>query len=75
MSYLLAKDTLNGAEGKIFITVNGRNIEVACMKNIQTNAEKSRIKQTAQSLQAQAIFTMVQTYLLIWCLNTSTTVL
>ena len=61
MSYLLAKDTLNGAEGKIFITVNGRNIEVACMKNIQTNAkyremicvlsvhEKSRIKQTAQS--------------------------
>lgn len=39
MSYLLAKDTINGAEGKIFITVNGQNIEVACMKNIQTNAE------------------------------------
>lgn len=38
MSYLLAKDTINGAEGKIFITVNGQNIEVACMKNIQTKA-------------------------------------
>ena len=39
MSYLLAKDTVNGAEGKIFITQNGKNIEVACMKNITTNAE------------------------------------
>lgn len=39
MSYLLAKDTVNGAEGKIFITSNGQNIEVACMKNITTNAE------------------------------------
>lgn len=39
MAYLLAKDTVNGAEGKIFITVNGRNIEVAGMKNITTNAE------------------------------------
>lgn len=39
MSYLLAKDTVNGAEGKIFITVDGKNIEVACMKNIQTNGE------------------------------------
>lgn len=39
MSYLLAKDTVNGAEGKIFITVNGKNVEVACMRNITTNAE------------------------------------
>lgn len=39
MSYLLAKDTVNGAEGKVFVTVNGKNIEVACMKNITTNAE------------------------------------
>lgn len=39
MSYLLARDTVNGAEGKIFITVDGKNIEVACMKNITTNAE------------------------------------
>lgn len=39
MAYLLAKDTVNGAEGKIFITVDGKNIEVACMKNIQTNGE------------------------------------
>lgn len=39
MAYLLAKDTVNGAEGKIFITVNGQNIEVACMRNITTNVE------------------------------------
>ena len=39
MSYLLAKDTVNGAEGKVFITVDGRNIEVAGMKNIQTDAD------------------------------------
>ena len=39
MAYLLAKDTVNGAEGKIFITRDGKNIEVACMKNITTNAE------------------------------------
>lgn len=39
MAYLLAKDTVNGAEGKIFITLDGKNIEVACMKNITTNAE------------------------------------
>lgn len=39
MSYLLARDTVNGAEGSVFITVDGRNIEVAGMKNITTNAE------------------------------------
>lgn len=39
MSYLLAKSTVNGAEGSIFITVGGRNIEVAGMKNIQTNVD------------------------------------
>ena len=39
MSYLLAKDTVNGAEGKVFITVDGRNIEVAGMKNIQTGVD------------------------------------
>lgn len=36
MAYLLAKDTVNGAEGKIFVTVSGKNIEVACMRNIRT---------------------------------------
>lgn len=30
---------MNGAEGKVFVTVDGKNIEVACMKNITTNAE------------------------------------
>ena len=39
MAFLLAKDTVNGAEGKIFITRNGKNIEVAGMRNIRTNAE------------------------------------
>ena len=39
MSYLLAKNTVNGAEGKIFITSGGKNIEVAGMRNIRTNAE------------------------------------
>lgn len=39
MSYLLAKDTVNGAEGKIFITRDGKNFEVACMRNITTNVE------------------------------------
>lgn len=38
MSYLLAKDTVNGAEGTIVITVDGKNHEVACMKNIKTAA-------------------------------------
>lgn len=38
MSYLLAKDTVNGAEGTIVITVDGKNYEVACMKNIKTAA-------------------------------------
>ena len=39
MSFLLARDTVNGAEGKIFVTSGGKNIEVAGMRNIQTNAE------------------------------------
>ena len=39
MSYLLAQDTVNGAEGKIFITQDGRNVEIAGMRNITTNAE------------------------------------
>lgn len=39
MAYLLAKDTVNGAEGKVILTRDGKNIEVACMRNITTNAE------------------------------------
>ena len=39
MAYLLARDTLNGAEGSIVVTRNGKNYTVACMRNIQTNAE------------------------------------
>lgn len=39
MSYLLAQDTVNGAEGKVFITQDGRNVEIAGMRNITTNAE------------------------------------
>ena len=37
--YLLAKDTVNGAEGKIVVTnADGENIEVAGMKNIRPTA-------------------------------------
>ena len=37
--YLFAKDTVNGAEGKVIVTRDGRNYEVAGMRNITTNAE------------------------------------
>lgn len=37
--YLLAKDTVNGAEGKVFVTRDGKQIEVASMMNITTYAE------------------------------------
>ena len=36
--YLLASDTLNGAEGKITITRAGRILEVCGMRNIKTVA-------------------------------------
>ena len=36
--YLLASDTVSGAEGRIVITRNGRLLEVAGMKNITTTA-------------------------------------
>lgn len=39
MSYLLAKDTVNGAEGSVVVTRDGRNYVVAGMRNITTNAE------------------------------------
>jgi hypothetical protein len=39
MGYQLAKDTVNGAEGKVIITLNGKNMEIAGMRNIRTNAE------------------------------------
>lgn len=35
MSYLLAKDTVNGAEGSVVITRGGRNYAVAGMRNIR----------------------------------------
>lgn len=38
MSYLLERDTVNGAEGTVFVTRNGQNVEVVGMKNIQTMA-------------------------------------
>lgn len=39
MSYLLARDTVNGAEGTVVITQNGNHITVANMKNIKANAD------------------------------------
>lgn len=38
MSYLLAQNTINGAEGKITITRSGRILEICGMKNIKTIA-------------------------------------
>lgn len=38
MSYLLERDTVNGALGTIFVTRNGQNVEVIGFKNIQTTA-------------------------------------
>lgn len=32
--WIKARDTINGAEGSAFITQNGRNIEIACLRNI-----------------------------------------
>ena len=37
--YLLSKDTVSGASGKVIFTVDGKNVEVAGMRNITTNAE------------------------------------
>lgn len=38
MGYLLAKDTVNGAEGRVYITRNGNSVEVAGMRNIRAGA-------------------------------------
>ena len=35
MAYLLAKDTLNGAEGSVVVTRNGKNYVIAGMRNIR----------------------------------------
>ena len=35
MSFLLERDTVNGAEGTVYITRNGKQIEVIGLKNIQ----------------------------------------
>lgn len=39
MAYLLAKDTINGAEGQIVLTANGKNTVVASMRNIKVSAD------------------------------------
>ena len=39
MAYLLAKDTLNGAEGNIVITRDGNNYVVAGMRNITASVD------------------------------------
>ena len=47
MAYLLAKDTVNGAEGNIVVTRNGRNYVIAGMRNIRPvgniQSEKMRV--------------------------------
>lgn len=39
MGFLLERDTVNGKEGKAFITIDGRNQELFGLKKIQTQAE------------------------------------
>ena len=47
MAYLLAKDTVNGAEGSVVVTRNGRNYVIAGMRNIRPTgniqSEKMRV--------------------------------
>ena len=38
MSFLLSKDTVNGALGTAYMTVNGQQVELIGFKNIQTLA-------------------------------------
>ena len=40
MAYLLAKDTVTGAEGSVVVTKEGRNYVVAGMRNITTIQDK-----------------------------------
>lgn len=37
--FLLERDALNGKEGKAFMTLNGRNIEMFSLKKFQSDAE------------------------------------
>ena len=37
--FLLARDTVNGAEGTVVLTIDGKNVVVAGIKNVTTNAE------------------------------------
>lgn len=47
MAYLLAKDTVNGAEGSVVVTRNGKNYVIAGMRNIRPTgniqSEKMRV--------------------------------
>lgn len=42
MGYLDFKDTINGNEGKAFITIDGRNEELFCLKKIEGKVEKEK---------------------------------
>lgn len=37
--FLLERDSLNGKEGRVFLTINGENLEMFGIKNLETNAE------------------------------------
>lgn len=52
MSFLLARDTINGAEGTAFLTRNGKNVELVGFKNIQTLAglQSTDLKQVGTRL-------------------------
>lgn len=44
MSYLIARDTVNGAEGTVYATRNGKNVEIVGLKNIQTTTSLQSAK-------------------------------
>jgi hypothetical protein len=39
MAWLLERDSLNGKEGKAFMTIDGRNVELFQLKKFQTDAD------------------------------------
>ena len=62
MAYLLARDTVNGSEGKAFISRNGANMEVAGLRNIHAVAsiQNTDMRQVGMVLQYINTGTMPQ---------------
>lgn len=61
--FLLARDTVNGAEGTVILTIDGKNIVVAGMKNVTTNAEiqSEPMRQVGTNITQQKVTGVAQT--------------